>query len=547
MATFNNLNPLDLTTKKKSQISQPDMTGSSWAISAQKNPVEMGSLWDFSSTSNPTSGPVRQQPVEQSVSTVYNAGTTATGVKQPVGSTSMNKTFDIPGGQFVGTDAEYAQYLASRPQTGATQPVQPVNPQPEATARDIYGNIPTENTEYNQAVSDYKNLLQDEGLTEEQIRQKTMERFQAQIDALNRYYTEVIAKENVAGEGRLGSTAAVQARRGLIGSDFGAAQTEKTRQYNTDVVRAIQAEQNAKIQDILSEGQTRVAEEASAKLAAKKEGAKAYIEFLAGEADRKTARVGSTVANLLANQVEPTDDEYKKLASTLGVSVAELKSQYNTAKSSATTNVEPKVVGNALVNPVTGEVIYSEPTSALDVQQKQLQIEKLKQEINNSTSEIDKQLKQTQLAKLQQEVSDATSTATQEPYKAQLATQGRQSVSELLSIAQANPGIFGRTAALPLPDSARTDAFRNYKAQLDYLKGNIIPAALAAMRDASKTGGALGQVSDKEGAWLASSLGALSMEQEPAQVIKQLQQIDASLSRWQTAVQQNTAGGEYDW
>lgn len=127
-------------------------------------------------------------------------------------------------------------------------------------------------------------------------------------------------------------------------------------------------------------------------------------------------------------------------------------------------------------------------------------------------------------------------------YKSELATTGRQAIKGLLDIATANKGIFSRTAALPLPDALRSDAYRNYNAQLEYLKGNIIPAALSAMREASKTGGALGQVSDREGAWLASSLGALSMSQDPETVIKQLGLIDESFKRWQGAVEQYGTG-----
>lgn len=123
-------------------------------------------------------------------------------------------------------------------------------------------------------------------------------------------------------------------------------------------------------------------------------------------------------------------------------------------------------------------------------------------------------------------------------FKAEIATTGRQAISTMLTIGKASPGIFGRTAAMWLPTSARSDAFRNYSAQLETLKGNIIPAALTAMREASKTGGALGQVSDREGAWLAASLGAINMEQTPEQVIIQLGQIDKSLERWQDAMNQ---------
>lgn len=64
------------------------------------------------------------------------------------------------------------------------------------------------------------------------------------------------------------------------------------------------------------------------------------------------------------------------------------------------------------------------------------------------------------------------------------------------------------------------------------------------MREASKTGGALGQVSDREGAWLASSLGALNMNQSPEMVVKQLKLIDESMKRWQSAVDKSTQEGE---
>jgi hypothetical protein len=132
-------------------------------------------------------------------------------------------------------------------------------------------------------------------------------------------------------------------------------------------------------------------------------------------------------------------------------------------------------------------------------------------------------------------------------FKSEVATTGRQAISNMLKIAEANPGIFGRTAALPMPDALRTDAFRNYQAQLDSLKGNIIPAALTAMREASKTGGALGQVSDREGAWLSASLGALEMAQSPEQVVDQLKQIDEHLALWEDAVSKyggSASGGD---
>jgi hypothetical protein len=81
---------------------------------------------------------------------------------------------------------------------------------------------------------------------------------------------------------------------------------------------------------------------------------------------------------------------------------------------------------------------------------------------------------------------------------------------------------------------AGTDAY-NYNADLDTLKSNIAFSALQEMREASKTGGALGQVSDKETALLQSTLGALKQGQSPANMKRNLKKIEDSLARWENA------------
>lgn len=85
-----------------------------------------------------------------------------------------------------------------------------------------------------------------------------------------------------------------------------------------------------------------------------------------------------------------------------------------------------------------------------------------------------------------------------------------------------------------------TDA-RNFDAQLNTLKANIAFGELKEMRDASKTGGALGQVSDRELTLLSSALGALDSGQSPENFKKQLQQIRDSITRWNQA--KASAGG----
>jgi hypothetical protein len=58
----------------------------------------------------------------------------------------------------------------------------------------------------------------------------------------------------------------------------------------------------------------------------------------------------------------------------------------------------------------------------------------------------------------------------------------------------------------------------NVEAKLEALKSRIAISALQAMRDASKTGGALGNVSDKDLDLLKNSIASLELRQSPEQL-----------------------------
>jgi hypothetical protein len=88
-----------------------------------------------------------------------------------------------------------------------------------------------------------------------------------------------------------------------------------------------------------------------------------------------------------------------------------------------------------------------------------------------------------------------------------------------------------------------TDA-RNFKAALDSLKANVAFGELTEMRAASRTGGALGQVSNIELQLLESALGALDPGQSPAAFRGQLQKIKGSLERWNKAKAGAAGGGD---
>lgn len=86
---------------------------------------------------------------------------------------------------------------------------------------------------------------------------------------------------------------------------------------------------------------------------------------------------------------------------------------------------------------------------------------------------------------------------------------------------------------------------RELQSELESLKSDIGFKALQEMRAASKTGGALGQVSDTENKLLAQSLGGLDQANSPDVLKKQLENIAGSLQRWSIAKRQAGQGGVY--
>ncbi|MCK9602121.1 MAG: hypothetical protein M0R06_23955, partial [Sphaerochaeta sp.] len=98
---------------------------------------------------------------------------------------------------------------------------------------------------------------------------------------------------------------------------------------------------------------------------------------------------------------------------------------------------------------------------------------------------------------------------------------------------------------------------KNFSGFLDTLKANIGFGVLQDMRNASKTGGALGQISDRENVLLSSVLGSLDQAQSVEQIKANLTKIKGIMMAWQAALAENTVtpaatqegggGGEFDW
>jgi hypothetical protein len=115
-----------------------------------------------------------------------------------------------------------------------------------------------------------------------------------------------------------------------------------------------------------------------------------------------------------------------------------------------------------------------------------------------------------------------------------------------------DPGLGGVTGYRGhIPDLPGSDAARA-RAQLDTLKSQIGFGVLQQMREMSKTGGALGSVSDRENTMLQNNLAALSTNQSAEDFAKSLDKIvsyvDDAKARMQGAYQDTygdvTGGGQ---
>lgn len=231
-----------------------------------------------------------------------------------------------PGNGAVSTDANGNNYSGS----AATAP--PAG----ATPSSVYG-ADYSPSAVNAAEAASANFAQN-GLDEasqDQVRADTLKSFQAEIDATNKIYADKLAAAKVTGANTLGSTTAVEARRGLLGSDFGNAQTDTTNAANDQIYSSIGDEQANAIATINTAGQKAVTDALAAKTTAKQQGLDAYLKYLSDAGTRATTSATTAATLLLNNKQDPTTLDSTTLQSLLqnyGISSDQLDSAYTTAK-----------------------------------------------------------------------------------------------------------------------------------------------------------------------------------------------------------------------
>jgi len=191
---------------------------------------------------------------------------------------------------------------------------------------------------YGEYLSDPNAYMAKGGESEQDFKNKTLANLQAEIDLTNTYYANKLNQARMAGQGRLGSSTAIQARRGLLGSDFGEAITRGTENVNQEIYNEIEAEKASKLMAIRTGAEALAKKNFDEAKKAKEEGFKNYIEYLKGGEEKKKTNAKELAALLVAQGVDPgtyadLETEAKKLGTTgEAVKNAYMLSRYETTK-----------------------------------------------------------------------------------------------------------------------------------------------------------------------------------------------------------------------
>lgn len=220
----------------------------------------------------------------------------------------------------------------AQPQIQQPAPVTQTQPTPytPSTMSQTYQFNPNAINDASRASANFAGTGLDQS-SQDSIRADTLRSFQTEINAQNDLYATKLQNAQIQGANRLGSNTAINARRGLAGSDFGNATTNTINTGNNQVYDGIAAEKAASISAILNKSDGAAKQAIAEKTASKQAGLDAYLKYLTAGADRtdKNAQVaaGQVVSGGHALS-DLTPDQINQLTSNYGITSDQLKAAY---------------------------------------------------------------------------------------------------------------------------------------------------------------------------------------------------------------------------
>lgn len=205
------------------------------------------------------------------------------------------------------------------------------------------------------------------------IRADKLKEAQGLIDAINNKYAAVFANDEVNGRAAMGSTRSAAARGGLLGSDFGNGQLDRTTANNKKIIDADQANKNLELASIFDKVDQRTQEAITAKRNEALTGRNNYLAYLKENRDQaRTDFVNIAKTKTLKSLDELSTEDYQKLLDQTGYDDATAKLVFNSNRPAAQKiDYQYKIEGNKLfaygVNPETGQLSEVEKDLGFEV------------------------------------------------------------------------------------------------------------------------------------------------------------------------------------
>jgi len=201
-------------------------------------------------------------------------------------------------------------------------------------------------TQLESAYGGVSNILTNPAEEEARIREEARRNMQAYIDAINREYAEIIAREEKAGVGRLGMTRAITAQSGTLGSGFGEQAMETTREGTRKIIAAYEAEKGTKI----AKANADIVQMANDEIKAKKAEALGYLGELEKVRTANRDKAIETAKLLTPSDLESlSEDKYKALLSATGWDATTLERVAAANAKSEITNFKTEIQGKQLI------------------------------------------------------------------------------------------------------------------------------------------------------------------------------------------------------
>lgn len=226
----------------------------------------------------------------------------------------------------------------------------PVKPTPQPTIAQLYGGATTLDQAAAQADAartaayDPATIAANEGKT----RSEVLSQYQSELDSLDQAAAEARARITTQfapiAAGRVGQTTALNARRGLSGSDFGSAATDTTNKANADELSAKIADSDAIYSNQRSSLIQFIAGEADKEIAlrqdASQKGADAKISEIQNRTQRAQSSAQASVKAMIAAGVTDSSnpnysDSINQIATNTGLTKDQVTSLFTDAKITA--------------------------------------------------------------------------------------------------------------------------------------------------------------------------------------------------------------------